>query len=140
MFDDADFEALRADQTARFTLHELHIPRGNPKPVTLLVKHAGESNDGYARGVKNLKFRAMSEEESTRAVDQITARYVIVGWEDVLTKAGTPIAYTNEGGLELLTKLRDMKRRDWINALAAFCGNGANFTAASLDPGDLGNG
>lgn len=140
MFDDADFASLTPDQTARFTIDELRIPRGNSKPLTLLVKHAGQANEAFSRAVKNIKFKALSEDEAQQAVDMATARHVIVGWEDALSPDGSPRRYTPEDGAQLLAKLREHKRQDLVTRLVAFVANAANFTAPTVDPGDLGNG
>ena len=139
MFDDADFEALRPDQTARFTLAELHIPRGNPKPVTLLLRHAGEENETWIRGARAALMREMSKEDAAEYYDKLAARALIVGWVNVLDADGKPIAYTPDRGLELLTRLRALKRTALVNRISAFAGEASNFTAASIDPGDLGN-
>jgi hypothetical protein len=140
MFDDADFECLRADQTARFPLTELHIPRGNPECVMLVVRHAGESNDGWMRGIKNAKFRGLSDDAANRLADELAAKHVIVGWENVLDKQGALLAYVPSAGIELLTKLREMKRGALISRLTGFAADASNFTASVLDAGDLGNG
>jgi hypothetical protein len=140
MFDDADFEVLRADQIALFEIRELHIPRGNPKCVTLKLRWAGESNTGWTAGSKNAKLTTRSDEEAARYFDDLAAKTVIVGWADVLDKDGKPMAYTPALGSELLAKVRDMKRADLAQRITYFATTPANFTAAPMDAGDLGNG
>lgn len=139
MFDDADFAPLVADQTARFPLTELRIPRGNPDHVWLVLKHAGESNPAYMAAVKNAKFRGLSDDAANALGDQLAARHVIVGWENVLDKAGKPLTYSVAGCVELLAKLREAKRGGLISRLTLFAANAENFTAPTVDAGDLGN-
>ncbi len=140
LFDDADFEALRADRTARFPLAELHIPRTNSDHVWLVLKHAGESNEGWTRGIKNAKFRGLSDDDANKLADDLAARYVIVGWENVCDREGKPLAYTQAGGAEILAKLRSVQRGALASKLTIFAAEASNFTAPLVDAGDLGNG
>lgn len=141
MFDDADFEALRPDQVARFPLAELHIPRGNPKPVTLLLRWAGESNERWTAGARAAKFRAFaSPQDQTRYYDELAAKTVIVGWENVLDKNGKPMPYTPEAGAELLTRLRSVSRSSLASEITLAAYDASRFTAPPVDAGDLGNG
>ncbi len=140
IFDDTDFEGLRADGTARFPLTELHIPRTNQDHVWLVLKHAGESNDGWSRGIKNAKFRGLSDDEANKLADDLAARFVIVGWENVRDRDDNPVAYTPAGGAELLAKLRAVKRGALASRISIFAADAANFTAPIVDAGDLGNG
>lgn len=139
IFDDADFEVLRADQIARFEMRELHVPRGNPKCLTLLLRWAGESNTAWVAGLKNAKLTTRSDDDATRYFDELAARTVIVGWEDAIDKDGKPISYTPALGAEMLGKFRAQKRSDLTNRITNFASVAANFTAAPVDAGDLGN-
>ncbi len=140
IFDDTDFEVLRADRTARFPLTELHIPRTNTDHVWLVLKHAGESNEGWTRGIRNAKFRGLSDDDANKLADDLAARYVIVGWENVCDRDGKLLAYTIAGGAEILAKLRGVQRGTLASRVSSFAADATNFTAPIVDAGDLGNG
>lgn len=140
LFDAAKYEHIRADKTARFKLPEFAVPPSNPKPLTLILRHAGESNESWSAGLKNIKFQKLTEDEANAAVDALAAKTVIVGWEDALDENGSPVPYTPALGVQLLALLRDLKRTAMVNSITMFAGNASQFTAASIDAGDLGNG
>jgi hypothetical protein len=139
MFDDADFEALTPRGTARYTLRQVHIRR-NPEPVVLVVKPATEANERYQNAVLKAPKAATSAEFMKQSAS-LFAKHVVTGWENVLGADGKPVAYTPEGGEELLHRLIDAKRADDIVAgLFIFARTPDNFTEGVVDAGDLGNG
>jgi len=140
LFDAADYEHIRSDKTARFKLREFAVPPRNPKPLTLILRHAGESNEAWASGLKNIKFQKLTEDEANAAVDSLAARTVIVGWEDALDENGVAVPYSPALGIKLLALLRDLKRTAMVNSITMFAGDASQFTAAAIDAGDLGNG
>lgn len=140
LFDDADFDVLRTDQAAEFTIHGLHIPRGNPKPVTLICKHWGEANKDLQAAHKNKAFRKLVSEDATRATIELLARYVIVGWRDVNDKDGSPREYSAKLGEELLRQLVRVENSVLIDRIALFVREPSNFRAPLVDAEELGKG
>jgi hypothetical protein len=140
VFNDADFDVLRTDGTYWMTLPELCIPRGNPKPVELELRFAGESNEAYQAGLKNSAFRQLIKEDVGAAKDKILAETVIVGWRNVLETDGkTPMECTVEARAELLSRLRRVKRSELVDRIENTASFPPNFRAAVVDAGDLGN-
>ncbi len=139
LFDDSDFAHLTPAGTADYALSEVHIPRGNPNPVVLVVKPAGEANDRLRNA--EIKAPAVTGKEALRQRASLFAKHVIAGWKHVLDKDGKPIAYTADGGEELLHRLIDAKRgEDLVVPFMVFARNPNHFTGPQVDAGDLGNG
>lgn len=140
LFDESDFDAIRADRIARYPFPGLFI-QGNPKPFTFLVRWAGEANEEWQAGAKMLHLKTMSEDDSTKAWDALAARTVIVGWLNgpVDKATGNPVPYSPDGGLEALTLIRSRKRSSMANRLTLYASDGDNFTVRAVDHGDLGN-
>jgi hypothetical protein len=138
LFDDADFAHLTPSGTARYTLSAVNIPRGNPEPVVLIVKHAGEGNERYQSAI--MKAARATGREAMKQRATIFAKHVITGWENVL-KDGKPVPYTWQDGEELLHKLIDAKRWEVeVAGLITFSRDPDNFQSPAVDAGDLGNG
>lgn len=140
MPDDFDFEVASPDQLARFTLDDDIRTPGGTKPITLLVRHAGDGNEPWVRASQKAKFQDLSKEAATALADELAAKHVIVGWENAHDAQGQPIRYTPALGLKLLAKLRASKRSQQLARLAGFCAAETNFTAKLIDPVELGNG
>lgn len=136
---DIDLSYLTPTRTARHTLHGVHIPRNNPKPVTLIVKSGGEDNERYmsalakappAFGVDGLKQSAT-----------LLARYVVVGWEDVLDRNGEPAACTPERvELVLHTCIEKKQGLHYLLPLRDRIQDPSNFREPIANAVDLGNG
>ena len=131
-----DLGHLTPSGTAKLALRQVHIPRTNPSPVVLELRHAGETNPRYKNAL--LKAPKLDGEARDAHARQLLATHVIVGWANVCNEDG-PIAYTAERGTELLDKLSEAKRTDLINQIVAFAQNADNFVEAMSDAGDLGN-
>lgn len=134
-----DLGYLKPTRTARYKLAPVHIPRSNPSPVTLLVRHAGRSNGPLKSAL--LKLAQVPEAERARQIVTLYAKHVITGWEDVLDQAGAPERYTSEAGAELLTALLDAERDDLVIGLRTFCEDADNFCdEPTTEAGSLGEG
>lgn len=138
IFADDAFDYLCPEGTARYTLSQVRSTSKAP-PITLLVKHAGESNERYQNAL--VKAPVLGAEDAKRQGLTLFARYVIVGWENVLDLEGKALPYTPEGGEELLLKLVDKRARrgDIVARLISFANNADNFRDEVVDAGDLGN-
>lgn len=139
LFDDADFDRLRTDQTAWFTLFEIHI-RGNPKPLELEVRYIGEGNSAVDRLRNTLAFKELTKADEDAANRDLIAKCAIVSWRNFLDANGNEVPYSPALGLKLFAQLdrvgrieRLVNRQLWI-----YVNTAALFTTPFVEAGDLG--
>ncbi len=103
------FDHLKTEPTERCVLHgiNLHCER----PLTLIVKYAGDENTAWQSAVRKIAARFVGIEPTARqsfdAYVRPFAEHVVVGWEDAFDKAGKPEAYTAEKLTALLKRVAD---------------------------------
>ncbi len=136
LFDDADFAHLEPVGTFEYTLSRVNIPRTNPDPVVLLLKHTGMANERYQGELKSLNLKGKPTDKQYIA---LFAKHGIAGWKNV-KKGDAPVPYTTEGGAELLAKLLEIKRGDIVMGARIAAADADNFETPVADAGDLGNG
>lgn len=135
---------LKPSQTVRFTLDNVFIPPENPAPVTLILKYAGRSNAAFfnASAKEPAASGAGTAADQANASDlrmaSLFARHVIEGWEGV-GLADAPIAYTHDGGEELLRWLiAEEQRADVFRAVQFVASDADRFRPKQVDPVDVG--
>lgn len=142
-----DFSHLTPQGTARFRLDGVHVPVSNPKPVTLIGKHAGSSNPGWINAIMTTPE---GREGGARTAEQIDAanrdrakrmaKHVVCGWEDVLDASGKQMPYSAKAGESLLLALLDAQRPDLVQSALGFFADPDHFRDEPVvSPGDLGN-
>jgi hypothetical protein len=138
LFDDDAFDYLTPTKTATFTLADVVIPRTNRESVTLELKYGGESNERYQSAIA--KAPRATGRDALKQSATLLARHVIVGWSNVLDKAGQPIRCTPEGAEELLHALIEKKLGyRYLGPLVAFVNDPTNFREPVATAEDLGN-
>lgn len=135
---DLQLSSLRADQTRRYPIDGLRV-NGHKEDLVLVLRWAGDSRE-YQEAMENKAFQKLEGDERDRAVYELIAEHLVVGWDNVPTgNDGKPLAYTKERGLQVLLKFQQDKRRDRHHRFLMFVGNGDNFERASIDGAELGN-
>lgn len=117
------------------------------KPITLLLRHAGNGNPGYIsatlkqRGSPGVGAMQMIQED--REVDVgVFAEHVIVGWENVADD-GAPCPFSAKSCARFLRELimpPPDGRPDVFDRVRSFARNADNFRAALARPADVGKG
>lgn len=133
--------------TQRYKLDS--ISPDQAKPITLIVRHAGESNRLYMSAlVKEVNvgrsansMRATEDGRQTARLDfaeRFTRDGVVVGWENVV-EDGKPVVFSTEAAhrflLEVIAAWPDV-----FDDFRAWCQNWDSFRTPVADPVDLGKG
>ena len=136
---------LKASETLRFTLDVVFVPESNPRPVVLLLRYAGRSNAALVNAAAKAPGAPVTGTAAEQAnagdlrLTTLYAKHVVVGWEDVTTEDGTPIAYTAELGEELLRFLViDEERPDIFRALVFVANDADRFMPKRVVPDAVG--
>jgi len=137
--------AVKADNTAELTLHQVDIEGVSP---TLIVGPATEANKPYfnallkrsgrnARQVSSGKINAGMIEDNRDEDRQLYPKYVVKGWKDMTGADGNAVEFNTENCIDFLNSIPAWLFDDIRN----FCGNPQSFVAStSLDVGEVGNG
>ena len=142
----AHLKAYAIDQTseADCTLYQIDV---NGKSPTLRVRPATEANKPYFSALlkRNSKLAAQLEAkkitpaliEETRDTDrELYAKFVVIGWHDMVQPDGKDIPFTPEDCVEFLEELPD-----WLFDLTReFCRENTNFAGGTGDAAAVGNG
>jgi hypothetical protein len=105
------------------------------------VKRAGGANEDFdkkfeekTRSVSNrLQLQALSEEQSSRLMQEVYFESVMINWEGVTDRKGNPLPYNRENFLTLMRDLPVVWR-----ALRTEAANHENFRKAQIaQEGDL---
>lgn len=120
----------QAERTHAHTMHGVHWPRDNPKPVVLHLKFCGRRSPYWNA---SLKLKQLSEEaEESKRMATLFARYGVHGWDNV----GVP--YSSEAGAQMFAALIEKNRDELvIGAFSAAC-NADNFTDPVVEAAELG--
>lgn len=128
-----DFDHLSPVKTARITLGAtIRVPRDNPDPVVLVVRHAGDGNPAFMNANRSTP-RASGRIPIYERMARLYAAHVIAGWENVGDKV-----YTPELGEEMLLALIRAKRVDILDYISAFVADADNFGEPMASAADLG--
>lgn len=133
------FNSLRSMQvtktsTAEYTMHDILV---NGRHPTLVVRYAGETNQGYF----NAQLRRAGKARKALARGQISAamiadnrredrelfpKYVIVGWRDVVGDDGKELPFSAEDCADFVDALPD-----WVfDDVRGYASDPANFVDA----------
>ena len=127
-----DFDHLSPVKTARITLGStIRVPRDNPNPVVLVVRHAGDGNPAFMNANRSTP-RATGRIPVYERMARLFACHVVVDWENVAE------TYTPELGEQMLLALIRAKRTDVLDYLSAFTSDADNFTEPMASAVDLG--
>jgi hypothetical protein len=128
----ADFGHIKSKriETAEYVFHEIE----SPKPFTLIVRPAGETNKKYYNEMLR-RAEHLQKRKAKINVDMIIANrdkdrelfpeYVVVGWKNVLDKDGKEVVFSKEDCAAFLAALDD----DMFDGLRTFCSDASNFRA-----------
>lgn len=105
---------LAPEGTIRHTMDGIVLaPHIDPKPVVLILKHAGKSNERFRKALTNAQAKGKTDEASTI---ELFARTVIDGWEHVYDDQGKPVVFSPEECIDLFNSLVDANRHEAVIA------------------------
>lgn len=134
MVDFSHLEALdvSAEHTARYAMHEITVEGRTP---TLIVKPATDANKPYynaklKRAAKNQRVVLGGQitvgllDESRDEDRELFAKYVVVGWEDLVDATGKDVPFTKRNCEDFVAALSN-----WVfDGVTQFAGTASNFT------------
>lgn len=99
------------------------------------VKRAGGANEAFDKCFEEktrsmtsrLQLQALSEEQSSRLMQEVYFEAVMVGWKNVTDRTGAPMEYNRENFLKLMKDLPTVWR-----ALRTEAANHENFRRAQV--------
>lgn len=135
-------DKLSTTKLQPYTLDSITL-EGSDKPLVLILKHAGEGNDGYQNEKKKIdaRLKAQSGSPTNRmivtALIAAFAKHVVAGWENAV-EDGKPATCTPAKVQELLNAIV-IDGLDIVDRLMGYALEPSNFRdQPALDPGDLG--
>jgi hypothetical protein len=134
---DFDFDHLEpsAERRHTHTMHGVHVPPSNPKPVTLSLKFCGRGSPFWNA---RMKLKPLTDQtEASLRIAALFARHGVDGWENVAI-GGQAKPYSPELGAEMFTKLIEKNRLEYIDAALGDAQNPDNFTPPLVEAGELG--
>lgn len=123
------------EQTAQYQISEIEVNGVSP---TLTLKPTTQSNERYFNAVlkdatKSAKktggtgLNSGALNESRDRDRELFARFVVVGWENVMDGTGSPVPFSPDACEKFLAALPDWKFDD----IRTYCGRPQNFLSAS---------
>lgn len=118
---------LAPEGTIRHTMEGIVLaPHIDPKPVVLILKHAGKSNERFRKALENARAKGKTDEAS---MIEIFARTVIEGWEHVYNDQDKPVPYSPEECIDLFNSLVDANRHSSVIAAMEKAGDPNPFAS-----------
>lgn len=144
-FDDV-FRPRKVEPTARFTLSS--IPKiYSDKHAVLIGRHAGRTNKAYMNALMKIIRAEQSQsggvsvaklESNDAQARKLLAQHVIVGWENVNSRDGKPIACSADKVLAFFEKLAEPDQYPELVAsngpIERYFSDGENFRGAADEP------
>lgn len=130
--DPFDFSHLDPVGTIEHVLEGVHVPRNNPEPVVLELRHAGDGNERYKKAMKNAAAKGKIGEVEIVA---LFAKTVVVGWKNVKHLDGKDMPFSPNAATELLSRLLDHNRGDIVSRAYARAAEADRFVRSADDLG-----
>lgn len=134
--DDLDYLAPKG--TIRFTLNGVHLPKTNPKPVVLVIRHT-ETTASYVAaraardsnrtaGLAGAQTTPEQDREYALGVAALFATHIVERWEDALDATGQPLPLAKVG--EMFAALIRLERSGIFGEVVSAARNPSNFAKA----------
>lgn len=132
-----NFDHLAPVKTARLSLGLGVRTPGCDKPITLIVRHAGDGNPGWLNAVRTTPL-AQDQDGANARLAKLIAKHAIVGWESVTAPDGSSIPFTADAAEKLLLAFISAHRSDVVRYVHAYATEPDNFHDPVPSAGDLG--